>query len=91
MQSLKSGEGESESNMMMLMLLMQMQQMAQQLSMQQQMFQQQMQMQMSAIEKRTDTHEKYLWRIATSLTSHSNKHKRDGTDDKDNDSSNDDK
>jgi hypothetical protein len=77
--------------MMMLMLLMQMQQTAQQLLMQQQMFQQQMQMQMSAIEKHVDTRKKYLWRIATSLTSHNNKHKRGGTDDKDYDSSNDDK
>jgi hypothetical protein len=77
--------------MMMLMLLMQMQQMAQQLSMQQQIFQQQMQMQLSAIEKCVDTCKKHLWQIATSLTSHNNKHKRGGTVDEDNDSSNDDK
>jgi hypothetical protein len=37
--------------------------------MQQQMFQQQMQMQMSAMEKHTETSEKYLWRIAKSMTS----------------------
>jgi hypothetical protein len=88
---LKAGGGGSESNMMMLMLLMQMQQMAQQLSIQQQMFQQQIQMQMSAMEKHADTHEKYLRRLAMSLTSHNNKRKRGRTDDKDNDSSNDDK
>jgi hypothetical protein len=90
-QSLKSGGGRNESNMMMLMLSMQMQQMAQQLLMQQQMFQQQMQMQMSAMEKRVDNCKKYLWRIALSLTSHNHKHKRGGTDDEDNYSSNDDK
>jgi hypothetical protein len=90
-QSLKSKGGGNESDMMMLMLLMQMHQMAQQLFMQQQMFQQQMQMQMSAMEKRTDNHEKYLWQIATSLTSHNVKHKRGGTDDEDDNCSNDDK
>jgi hypothetical protein len=59
--------------------------------MQQQMLQQQMQMQMSAMEKHADTREKYLWQIATSLTSNNNKRKRGRTDDKDNDSWNDDK
>ncbi len=73
------------------MLSMQMQQMAQQISMQQQIFLQQMQMHMSAIEKRADTSKKYLWQIAKSMTTHNNKHKRGGTDDKDYDSSNDDK
>ncbi len=52
---------------------------------------QQMQMYMSAMEKRADTSEKYLWRIAKSMTTHNNKRKRDGTDEEDDDSSNDDK
>jgi hypothetical protein len=50
-----------------------------------------MQMQMSAMEKRAETSEKYLWRIAKSMTSHNNKCKRGGTDEEDNDGSNDDK
>jgi hypothetical protein len=54
--------------------------------MQQQIFLQQMQMHMSAMEKHTDTSEKYLWWIANN-----SKHKRDGIDEEDNDSSNDDK
>jgi hypothetical protein len=69
-QSLESGRGGSESNMMMLMPLMQMQQMAQQI-----------QMHMTAMERRADTHKKYLWQITMSLTSHNNKRKRGGTDD----------
>ncbi len=48
-------------------------------------------MQMSAMEKRVDTHKKYLQRIAMSLTSHNDKHKRGRTDDEEDDSSNDDK
>ncbi len=44
-------------------------------------------MQMSAMEK----HKKYLWRGAKSMTSQNNKHKRDGADEEDNDSLNDDK
>ncbi len=79
-QSLECGRGGSESNMLMLMLLMQMKQTTQQI-----------QMQMSAMERRTDTRKKYLWQITTSLTSHNNKRKRGGTDDKDNDCSDDDK
>ncbi len=75
----------------MLMLSMQMQQMAQQISMQQQIFLQQMQMHMSAMEKHPDTSKKYLRRIANFMTTHNNKCKRDGIDEEDNDSSNDDK
>jgi len=78
-QSLESRRRGSESNMMVLMLLMHMQQTAQQIQMQ------------SAMKRRLDTGKKYLWQIATSLTSHNNKRKRGGTDDEDNDSSNDDK
>ncbi len=59
--------------------------------MQQQIFLQQMQMHMSAKEKHADTSEKYLWRITIFMTIHDSKHKRDGIDEEDNDSSNDDK
>ncbi len=52
---------------------------------------QQMQMHMSAMEKCTDTSEKYLWQITKSMTTHNNKRKRGETDEEDNDSSNDDK
>ncbi len=87
-----SSEGERiESNMRMLMLSMQMQQTTQQILMQQQIFLQQMQMHMSAMEKHMDTSEKYLWRIANFMTIHNSKCKRDGIDEEDNDSSNDDK
>jgi hypothetical protein len=87
-----SSEGESiESNMRMLMLSMQMQQTAQQILMQQQIFLQQMQMHMSAMKKHADTSEKCLRRIANFMTIHNSKHKRDGIDEEDNDSSNDDK
>jgi hypothetical protein len=75
----------------MLMLSMQMQQMAQQILMQQQIFLQQMQMHMSAMEKHADTSKKYLWQIANFMTTHNNKRKRDGIDEEDNDSSNDNK
>ena len=83
--------GRIESNMRMLMLSMQMQQTAQQILMQQQIFLQQMQMHMSAMEKHADTSKKYLWRIANFMTIHNSKCKRDGIDEEDNDSSNDDK
>ncbi len=87
-----SSEGERiESNLRMLMLSMQMQQTAQQILMQQQIFLQQMQMHMSAMEKHTDTSEKYLVRITNFTTIHDSKCKRDGIDEGDNDSSNDDK
>jgi hypothetical protein len=89
--AVSSKGGRIDSNMRMLMLLMQMQQMAQQISMQHQIFLQQMQMQMSAMEKHTDTSEKYLQRIANFMTTHNNKHKRNGIDEEVNDSSNDDK
>ena len=79
-----------ESNMRMLMLSMQMQQTIQQISMQQQIFLQQMQMHMSAMKKHTDTSKKYFWRVANFMTTHNNKRKRDGIDEKDNDSSNND-
>ncbi len=46
---------------------------------------------MSAMEKRTDTSEKYLRQIAKSIPTHNNKRKMGGTDEEDNDSSNDDK
>jgi len=49
------------------MLSNQMQEAAQNMSMQQSMFQQQMQMQMAAIDKRAETSEKYLRKIALSL------------------------
>jgi hypothetical protein len=83
--------GRIESNMRMLMLSMQMQQMAQQILMRQQKFLQQMQMHMSAMEKHADTSEEYLWRIANFMTTHNNKRKRDGINEEDNYSSNDDK
>ncbi len=83
--------GRIESNMRMLMLSMQMQQTAQQILMQQQIFLQQMQMPVSAMEKHADTSEKYLWRIANFMTTHNSKRKRDGINEEDNDSSNDDK
>ncbi len=89
--AVSSEGGKIESNMRMLMLSIQMQQTAQQISMQQQIFLQQMQMHMYAMEKRTDTSKKYLWQIAKSMTTHNTKHKRDGTDEEDNDRSNDDK
>jgi proteasome assembly chaperone (PAC2) family protein len=50
--------------------------------MHQQMFQQQMQMQMAAMEKRAETSEKYLRRIAKTIGH--NKRKRGGYDDEDN-------
>ncbi len=59
--------------------------------MQQQIFLQQMQVHMSAIEKHTDTSEKYLWRIANFMKIHNNMRKRNWIDEEDNDSSNDDK
>ncbi len=61
--------------MMILMMSMQMQQSTQHFTMQQAMFQQQMQMQMSALEKRTETNEKYLCHIVKSL-GQKTKHKR---------------
>ena len=82
------GEGDSGSNMMISMLSMQMQQQTQQFSMQQQMFQQQMQMQMAAMEKRAETSEKYLRRIAKTIGR--NKRKRGGNDDEDDSSPDDD-
>jgi hypothetical protein len=91
MQSNASKGERIESNMWMLMLSMQIQQTAQQISMQQQMFLQQMQMHMSAMEKHADTSEKYLWRITNFMTIHDSKRKRDGIDEEDNDSSDDDK
>jgi hypothetical protein len=75
------GGGASGCNMMISMLSMQMQQQTQQFSMQQQMFQQQMQMQMAAMEKRAETSEKYLRRIAKTIGH--NKRKRGGDDDED--------
>ncbi len=48
-------------------------------------------MHMSAMEKHTDTSEKYLWWIANFMTIHNSKRKRDGIDEEDNVSSNDDK
>ena len=54
--------------MMISMLSMQMQQSMQHFTMQQAMFQHQMQMQMSAMEKCVETNEKYLRRIAKSLS-----------------------
>jgi hypothetical protein len=89
--AVSSEGGRIESNMRMLMLSMQMQQMAQLILMQQQIFLQQRQMHMSAMEKHADTSKKYLWRIANFMTTHNNKRKRDRIDEKDNDSSNDDK
>ena len=59
--------------------------------MQQQIFLQQMQMHMSAMEKHADTSEKYLRWIANFMTIHNSKRKRDGIDEEDNYSSNDDK
>ncbi len=87
--AVSSEGGRIESNMRMLMLSMQMQQTAQQISMQQQIFLQQMQMHVSAMEKYADTSEKYLWQIANFKTTHNSKRKRDGVDEEDNDSSND--
>jgi hypothetical protein len=43
------------------------------------------------MEKRTDTSKKYLWRMANVMTTHNNKRKRNGIDEEDNDSSNNDK
>jgi hypothetical protein len=65
--------------------------MAQQIPMQQQIFLQQMQMHMSAMEKHADNSEKYLWRTANFMTTHTNKRKRDEIDEEDIYSSNDDK
>ncbi len=48
-------------------------------------------MHMSAMEKHADTSKKILQRIANFMTIHNSKHKRDGIDEEDNDSSNDDK
>jgi hypothetical protein len=70
------------------MLSMQMQNATQQMSIQQSMFQQQLQMQMSMLDKRAETNEKYLCRIAKSigLVSRSKKRKRSGgVDDSDDD------
>ncbi len=91
MQSNASKGERIESNMRMLMLSMQIQQTAQQISMQQQMFLQQMQTHMSAMEKHADTSGKYLRRITNFMTIHDSKRKRNGIDEEDNDSSNDDK
>ncbi len=52
---------------------------------------QQIWMHMSAMEKHTDTSKKYLWQIANFMTTHNNERERDGIDEEDNDSSNDDK
>ncbi len=73
------------------MLSMQIQQTAQQILMQQQIFLQQMQMHMSAMQKHADTSEKYLRQITSFMTIHDSKRKRDGIDEEDNDSLNDDK
>jgi hypothetical protein len=90
--AVSSKGGRIESNMRMLMLSMQMQHTAQQiLTMQQQIFLLQIQMHMSAVEKHADTSEKYFWQIANFMTTHNNKHKRNGIDEEYNDSSNDDK
>jgi hypothetical protein len=43
------------------------------------------------MEKRAETSKKYHWGIVKSITSHNNKGKMGGTDEEDNDSSNDDK
>ncbi len=59
--------------------------------MQQQILLPQMQMHMSAMEKNADTSNKYLQRIANFMTIHNSTGKRDGIDEEDNDSSNDDK
>jgi hypothetical protein len=45
---------------------------------------------MTCMEKHADTSEKYLWWMANFMTTH-NKHKRNGIDEEDNDSSNNDK
>ena len=87
-QSTESGGRESGGNMMVSMMSVQMQQQAQHFAMQQHMFQQQIQMQMAAMEKRAETSEKYLHRIARKI-GHS-KCKR-GDDDDENDSSDDNK
>ncbi len=72
---------------MILMLSMQMQQQTQQFSMHQQIFQQQMQIQISVMEKRAETSEKYLCRIAKTIGR--NKRERGGDDGKDNSSDDD--
>ena len=46
---------------------------------------------MSAMEKHADTSKKYLRRITNFMTIHDSKGKRNGIDEEDNDSSNDDK
>jgi hypothetical protein len=81
------GGGDSGSKMMMLMLSMQMQQQTQQLSMHQQMFQQQMQMQLTAMDKHAETSEKYLRWIAKMIGC--KKRKRGGSDDYNDESSDD--
>lgn len=83
-ESIESGGGRDSgsSNMLISMLSMQMQQQSREYSMQQQMFQQQMQMQMAAMERRAETSEKYLRRIAKTIGQH-NKRKRGGDDDED--------
>ncbi len=91
MQSNASKGERIESDMRMLMLSMQIQQTSQQILVQQQMFLQQMQMHMSAMEKHADTSKKYLRQIINFMTIHDSKRKRDGIDEEDNDSSNDDK
>ncbi len=48
-------------------------------------------MHMFAMEKHADTSDKYLRRITNFMTIHDSKRKRDGIDEEDNDSSNDEK
>jgi hypothetical protein len=43
------------------------------------------------MEKQADTSEKYLQQMAKFMTTHNNKHKRNGIDEEDNDSSSDDR
>ena len=84
---LKAGGGGSLSNIMISMLSMQMQQQTQQFLMLQQMFQQQMQIEMVAMEKRAETSEKYLRRIAKTI---GRKTRKRGSDADEDDSSDDD-
>ena len=86
-ESIESGGGGSWSNIMISMLSMQMQQQTQQFSMLQQMFQQQMQIEMVAMEKRAETSEKYLCRIAKTI---GRKTRKRGSDADEDDSSDDD-
>jgi hypothetical protein len=81
--SLETAGGGGESGMMVSMMSMQMQNMQQQFSMQQQMFQQHLQMQMAAIERRAETSERYLRRIAKAVGDRNNKRKRGGSDNDD--------